>query len=219
MNSLLFSERSLPPLTLNLDGVLLDEIEALPMNMRQITHTVGVGKHKGRRYINIVLSNGAFANRAGTVWESAYLDGPMLSDKVANGIPLTAWRFSDLHPLFSAAQRRAEWLKHIEYPWVFKVQTVFELVVAHNGAWDDKDSWLEKQWLTLARAAEVAMGKKARFEPAAYSTPFTLALVDLYPEAQGGNHVDFARRWLQDPTPTTRAPELDNCTETGYTTV
>ncbi len=186
---------------------MLSEIDALPLNMRQITHTVGVGTHKGRRYINVALSNGAFANRAGTVFQSARLDGPMLSDKVANGIPLTAWRFSDLHPSFSAALRRAEWLKHIEYSWADKIQTVFELVIAHTDSWDENDSWLEKQWLTLARAAEVAMGKKAKFEPAAYSNPFVLGLVDLYPEARNGNyveHVDLARRWLQDPTPTAR---------------
>jgi hypothetical protein len=183
---------------------MLSEIEALPMNMRQITHTVGAGVHKGRQYIHVALFNGAFANRVGDVWQSARLDGPMLSSKVAAGITITAWRFSDLHPLFSAAQRRAEWLKHIKYPWADKVQTVFELVVAHNDSWDDGDSWLEKQWLTLARAAEVAMGKKAKFELALYSDPFVLALVHLYPEGRGGSHVDLARRWLQDPTPTAR---------------
>jgi hypothetical protein len=204
MSNLLFSERELPPVTLNLHGVMLDEIEALPQNMRRITGTVSVGAYKGRRYIHVALSNGVFVDRKGDVWQTARMDGPMLSDKVANGIPITAWRFSDLHPSFSAALRRAEWLRHIEYDWAGKVQTVFELVVSYNDSWDDNDSWLEKQWLTLARAAEVAMGKKAKFEPTCYSDPFIRALVDLYPEEAGGTHVDLAQRWLQDPTPTVR---------------
>lgn len=203
-NNLLFSEKPLPKLTLELDGVTIERIAQLPVYMHDILYTTGVGKNKGKQYVYINLKNGVFANRLGALFTTAHMDTPLLLNKVEAGITINAWRFYGIHPSFSAAQRRAEWLKHQQYPWADKVQAVFEHVVAHNESWDDSDSWLEKQWLTLARAAEVAMGKSKKFELALYSDPFVRALVDLYPEGQGGTHVDLAERWLADPTPTAR---------------
>lgn len=203
-NNLLFSEKPLPKLTLELDGVTIERIAQLPVYMHDILYTTGVGKNKGKQYVYINLKNGVFANRLGALFTTAHMDTPLLLNKVEAGITIDAWRFYGIHPSFSAAQRRAEWLKHQQYPWADKVQAVFEHVVAHNESWDDSDSWLEKQWLTLARAAEVAMGKSKKFELALYSDPFVRALVDLYPEGQGGTHVDLAERWLADPTPTAR---------------
>lgn len=205
MSSLLFSEKPVPPITISLADVPLDELVGLPMFMQNIVFSTGVSpKTRGKNYVRVYLQRGVFANRAGALFASAHMDAPMPLSKAIEGIRIEAWRFQDIHPLFSAALRRAEWLRHLEYPWADKVQTVFEHVVAHNDSWDDNDSQLEKQWLTLARAAEIAMGKKAKFEPAIYSDPFIHALVALYPEGRGGSHADLANRWLQDPTPTAR---------------
>lgn len=198
-NNLLFSEKPLPKLTLELDGVTIERIAQLPVYMHDILYTTGVGKNKGKQYVYINLKNGVFANRLGALFTTAHMDTPLLLNKVEAGITINAWRFYGIHPSFSAAQRRAEWLKHQQYPWASRVQAVFEYVVAYNDTWDDASSQLEKQWLSLARAAEVAMGKARKFELATYSAPFVMGLVSMYPEEQHQTHVDLARRWLADP--------------------
>jgi hypothetical protein len=199
MNNLLFSEKPLPKIALDLDGVTIERIARLPMYMQNIEYTVGVAKNKGKQYVRVKLYKGAYANRAGVIFAEAYMDAPMLVEKAELGIPLTIWRFSDLHDSWIAAEHRAEWLKHIEYPWANTIQAVFEKVIAHNDSWDDKDSRLERQWLNLARAAEVAMGRANKFKPVLYSTHFESALLDLYPNMQVRTQVGAAQYWLQNP--------------------